>query len=293
MMPHCGPPSSLSPLKHTRSTPAAIDACTDGSPARSSDRQPLPMSSTIGTFAWRARPTRSASAGRSVKPSMRKFDGCTRRNIAVAADTDASVVGDARPVRRADLAQQRARLAHHVGNAEAAADFDQLAPGDDDLAARRQAREDQHDRGGVVVDDQRGFGAGDRRDQRFGVNGPRAARALVEVVFEIAVAARERGDPLDGRLGERRAPQVGVDDDAGRVDDGPERSARPAGQGGARQDLQSMLRRVRDILAGRHARAHRVGAGPQRLDGRLRAKRRLQRADAVTLPEDVDAGNDR
>ena len=33
--------------------------------------------------------TRSPSAGRSVKPSMRKFDGCTRRNIAVAGDTDA------------------------------------------------------------------------------------------------------------------------------------------------------------------------------------------------------------
>ncbi len=89
MMPACGPPSSLSPLKQTRSTPAASEACTEGSPARSSSRQPLPMSSITGTPTARPACTRSASAGRSVKPSIRKFDGCTRRNSAVAGETTA------------------------------------------------------------------------------------------------------------------------------------------------------------------------------------------------------------
>ena len=90
MMPHCGPPSSLSPLKQTRSTPAAIDACTDGSSgeivgqAAAADVFDDRHASSRAPAA-----TRSLSDGRSVKPSMRKFDGCTRRNIAVAGDTDA------------------------------------------------------------------------------------------------------------------------------------------------------------------------------------------------------------
>ena len=196
------------------------------------------MSSTIVTFIWRA----EADEIRERRPFGEALDAEVRRVHAQEHRRRrrhrSHVIGDPRPVRRADLAQQRARLAHHVGNAEAAADFDQLASRDDDLAARRQAGEDQHDRGGVVVDDQRGFGAGDRRDQRFGVHGPRSARTLLEVVFEIAVAARERGDPLDGRVAERRASQVGVDDDAGRVDDGPAAIPAPGRSGRCASGLQ-------------------------------------------------------
>ncbi len=59
------------------------------------------------------------------------------------------VVGRARAVGRADFAERRAGLAHHVGDAEAAADLDQFAAGDDHLAALRERREhQQHRRGG-------------------------------------------------------------------------------------------------------------------------------------------------
>ena len=48
MMPACGPPNSLSPLKHTRSAPAAIDDWTLGSQSIERSRYPLPRSSTSG-----------------------------------------------------------------------------------------------------------------------------------------------------------------------------------------------------------------------------------------------------
>ena len=85
MMPACGPPSSLSPLKQTTSTPARTTPATDGSLAAapqaspSQSGEPLPRSSTTGTLNRRASATRSSSDARSVNPSMVKLDGCTRR----------------------------------------------------------------------------------------------------------------------------------------------------------------------------------------------------------------------
>ena len=51
------------------------------------------------------------------------------------------VVGGARAVGRADLAQTRARTREHVGNAKAVADLDQLATRNDHLAAFGQRGE--------------------------------------------------------------------------------------------------------------------------------------------------------
>ena len=69
MIPACGPPSSLSPLKHTTSTPGVELSETTGS-SRSGPRcrllsghpsQPLPRSSATGTLsACRSRPARRA-----------------------------------------------------------------------------------------------------------------------------------------------------------------------------------------------------------------------------------------
>ena len=71
------------------------------------------------------------------------------------------VVGCPRPVRRPDLDQPRARACEHVRDPEAVADLDQLASRDDDLAALRERGEREQHRGGVVVDDDRGLGAGE------------------------------------------------------------------------------------------------------------------------------------
>ena len=79
------------------------------------------------------------------------------------------VVGGAGPVRRADLAQHGARLRHHVGHAEAAADLHQLAARDDHLPAGRQRRQDEQRRRRVVDDDGR-LGAGEAADGALGVD---------------------------------------------------------------------------------------------------------------------------
>ena len=89
----------------------------------------------------------------------------------------ALVVGGARAVRRADLDEPRARAREHVGDAEAVADLDQLAARDEHLAALGERGEREQHRGGVVVHDERGLGAGQPAQDRGDVILPRAARA--------------------------------------------------------------------------------------------------------------------
>ena len=154
---------------------------------------------------------------------MRKFDGWTRRNDRGPVGDRRTVVRGSRLVRRPDLPQHGARLRHHVGNPEAAADLDELPARDDHFASFRQCREHDQRRRRVVVDDDCGLGAGDAAQQRFRVPIASAAHAAFQVVLERRIAARDRGDPVDGGRRQRRASQVGVDDDAGRVDDGHQR----------------------------------------------------------------------
>ena len=185
---------------------------------------------------------------------MRKFDGWTRRISAVRSLIAAAIVCRPRLVRRPDLAQDRARLRHHVGHAEAAADLDQLAARHDDLASRRQRRQHEHRRRRVVVDDDRRFGAGQAAEQRLGVDVAPAARAAAQVVLERRVAARDLGDAIDGRRRERRAAEIGVDDDAGRVDDRlqrrPERVAELCRGGGFDPRDDRGFGRQRRVAAG-------------------------------------------
>src|SRR5438093_10611705 len=51
----------------------------------------------------------------------------------------------------------------------------------------------------------------------------RAALAGVEVELQVRVTLRDRGHRLDRLIRQRRAAEVRVDDDAGRVDDRPQR----------------------------------------------------------------------
>ena len=88
----------------------------------------------------------------------------------------AVVVGCARPVRRPHLDQARAGAGEHVRDPEAVADLDQLAARDDDLAALGERGESEQHRGGVVVDDDRGLGAGQPPQQRCEVILARPAR---------------------------------------------------------------------------------------------------------------------
>ena len=129
------------------------------------------------------------------------------------------VVGQARPVRRADLAQPRPRGGQDVRHAERAPDLDQLAAGDDDLPAAARGAQAQHDRRGVVVHD----------DER--VAGEQAGHQRLEVVQTAAAPALARGRTRDRRRnwprlatraaasGERiERPRLVWHDHAGRVD---------------------------------------------------------------------------
>ena len=169
-IPACGPPSSLSPLKHDEVCARGERRRVPSARPRGRTSAPEPRSSSSGTPSRRATAASSFSVGCSVNPTTRKFDWCTRSTSAVRSFDCAFVVGRARAVRRADLDEPRARAREHVGDAEAVADLDQLAARDEHLAAFGERGEREQHRRRVVVDDEcaprrRSAGAGSpRRD---------------------------------------------------------------------------------------------------------------------------------
>ena len=112
----------------------------------------------------------------------------------------------------------RAALGDDVGHAKRPADLHQFAPGNDDIAIRRETLQRQHDCGSAIIDRQRGFGAGNAAKQGLHVvlAGPALAGPEVELQVRIARGSRLYGPDCLGR--ERRPPQVGVQNDAGGVD---------------------------------------------------------------------------
>ena len=112
----------------------------------------------------------------------------------------ALVVRQVRAVGGPDLNELGTRGLHDIGDAEAAADLDKLAAAHDDLFARGMGGKHQQHRGGIVVDDQRVLGTGERADQLRGVFLARPARTGVDAVLERTVPARNLGHGLGGRL---------------------------------------------------------------------------------------------
>ncbi len=88
----------------------------------------------------------------------------------------------------------RAGAGHDIGDAEAIADFDELAARDHDFASRGELVQGQKDGGGIVVHGNAG-GPGETLDQRGGVDIALAAAAACQVVFQVRIAgqAGERG----------------------------------------------------------------------------------------------------
>ncbi len=127
------------------------------------------------------------------------------------------VVGRTRPVRRPDLDQPRARAREHLRDPEAVAYLDQLAARDHDLATFCEGSQGQKHRRGVVVDDERGLGAGELAKGCGEMVLPRPTGARGEVVLEVRVAAGGLANPLEGFSGERGASEVRVHDHARRV----------------------------------------------------------------------------
>jgi hypothetical protein len=93
-----------------------------------------------------------------------------------------------RAVGGADFDQFDAGALHDVGDAKRAADFDQLAARHQHFlfaALRAQRVECEIHRGGVVVDHHRAVAAGEPRDPFFDVRVAFAARAAIQIEFEI------------------------------------------------------------------------------------------------------------
>jgi len=114
------------------------------------------------------------------------------------------VVVGAGAVRGAHVDQPGTRLLHHLGNAEAAADLDALAPRHDNLAAPGQRRQRQEHGGGVVVDDNRRLGAAQPGQQAAHMGVAGAPPAGGEVELEVGVAR----PPIQP---ERGAPEIRVE----------------------------------------------------------------------------------
>ncbi len=160
------------------------------------------------------------------------------------------------------------------GIAERAADLDQLAARDDHLAAGREGGEGEHQRGRVVVDRERRLGAGERGDQPRDARPAVAAAAGREIELEVAAGGDQPGEPA-GDLGrQRRAAEVGVQEDAGGVEHPDERPAEVVGEraldlGGQAGERRVELRRhpvlIRPGRRRRQAVAQRVERGA-RLD---------------------------
>ena len=237
-------------------------------------------------------------AARSVKPSIRKFDGCTRRIAAVRSPRSPP-----RSRRRAcgswcrPRAAARPTLRHDVGDAEAAADFHQLAARDDDLATAGERGQYQYQsRRRVVVDDDAASAPVSRREQGLGVGMSREPRwPVCRSYFEIAVAG---ADALHGRqrvARERRPPEVRVDHDPGGVDHRPGATSRRCCQPGGQsldQQRAGELARARLRLSRANSVRKRGDFGVESLTHPSRAVSSRQRLHLVQLQQVIDRRDD-
>ena len=135
------------------------------------------------------------------------------------------VIGNCGFVGGADFDELNASGAHDVGDAEAIADFNEFAAADDDIPAFGQGVEHEEDGGGVVIDGD-GWRAGEPFEDGAAVTIALAAFAGGEVVFKVAVAF----NGLEGS--EWRPAEIGMQNDAGGVDDGLEAGLAESGEAG-------------------------------------------------------------
>ena len=169
-----------------------------------------------------------------------------------------------RAVGGADLAQLATGARHDPGNAERAADFDQLAARDNHFPARGQRVEHQQHRGRVVVHHGRGLGAGEFAQQLLDVAVAVAAFALAEIEFKVAGLRHDRLHRRHRLRRQQRAAEVGVQHRAGEIEHAPQRRAE-----GRDQALTERLGQRR-LLHGFHGQRDAVALGSAQL-GQQRA----------------------
>ena len=129
------------------------------------------------------------------------------------------VVGRVGAVGGAHLHQLGAGARHDIRNTESAADLDQLASRDHHLLAACQAVEHQQHASGVVVDDGGVFGTSQFAQPAAHQVVTVATSAAVQVKFQVGGRGHGPCHGLGHFIRQQRAPQVGVQHGAGKVED--------------------------------------------------------------------------
>ena len=166
-----------------------------------------------------------------------------------------------------------------------------------DLASARERGEHQQRRGGVVVDDHRGLGAGQPAEQRSAWTSRAAARPAREVVFEVACSRRRAramrstaaAAAARGRDSCGRSTPVAL---ITRRSDGAD-AARRAGRRRRASIGGSPRRPARDLASAPGGATRPPPRRAARRRSGLAAVARFERAHAGTLPQLLDRRDDR
>ena len=206
MIPPCGPPISLSALRRDQVGPGRHRL---GQRRLRLKTEPREVDQGAGAHVVDdGQPAVVAQADKFVQ---RHFGGEAEDLVVARMDAEdgGGVLGD-RPlvvtemglVRRAHLDELHAGGGHDLGQAERAADLDQLPAGDDHLAAGRHGVEHDRRGGGVVVDHGGRLGAGQLPQQLFDPLVAPRPLAGGRVGLEQRIAGQFFGDLPHGPLGQ-------------------------------------------------------------------------------------------
>ncbi len=129
------------------------------------------------------------------------------------------IVGKAGAVGRSDFDDPRTGLTHHIRDPETSSDFNQFPARNNHFATLGDRGQGQENRGRIVIDDHRGLGTGELREQTDQRRVSATALSLFHVVLEIGIAGRNFQDPVRSRSGERSATEIRMQHDSGAVED--------------------------------------------------------------------------
>ena len=125
----------------------------------------------------------------------------------------------------ANFAERGPTDGEDFGEAEGAANLDQLSPGEEHFASTGECREGEDGGGGIVVDDEGGLGPGQLVEECLELMSPGATIAREEIDLKVAApAGPEQG--RTGLVGEGGAAERGVEHDPGGIEHGSETRVR-------------------------------------------------------------------
>ena len=115
-----------------------------------------------------------------------------------------------------------AALTHDVRNAEGSPNFNELAPGDDHLAALGQCLQTNVHGRRIVVHHRGCFSSGELHQYSFYMGISAAPLAPIQIILKVRVAAAEGPEIFQDPFSQDGTPQVRMDDNTRGVDDGPQ-----------------------------------------------------------------------